>query len=241
MNVPLIVLAIAVVLIAVEWIRPARKWPVIAGWWVRALAVNAVQVGIVFLAGRLWDPWLRAHRPWSLESLPTPVAVLIGYLAITFVYYWWHRARHDVDFLWRWFHQFHHSPERIEVITSFYKHPLEITVNGLLSSVILYLGCGVGTDAAVWAVLITGLAELFYHWNVATPYWLGFVFQRPESHCIHHEKDLHYYNFADLPLWDMVFGTFRNPRKREFACGFGENRELQVWPMLRGRNILEGP
>ena len=51
---------------------------------------------------------------------------IVGYLVITFVYYWWHRARHEVPILWRCFHQVHHSPQRIEIITSFYKHPVEI-------------------------------------------------------------------------------------------------------------------
>ena len=45
---------------------------------------------------------------------------LLGYLAITFIYYWWHRWRHQSDFLWRWLHQVHHSAQRIEVITCFY-------------------------------------------------------------------------------------------------------------------------
>ena len=40
---------------------------------------------------------------------------LVGYLAITFVYYWWHRARHQSDVLWRVLHQLHHSPARLEL------------------------------------------------------------------------------------------------------------------------------
>jgi len=35
---------------------------------------------------------------------------VIGYLVSTFVFYWWHRWRHEVDWLWRGFHQIHHSP-----------------------------------------------------------------------------------------------------------------------------------
>jgi hypothetical protein len=37
---------------------------------------------------------------------------------------------------------------------------------------------GAGLGAATGAMLISGLAELVYHWNVSTPYWLGFIFQR---------------------------------------------------------------
>ena len=49
------------------------------------------------------------------------------------------------------FHQVHHSPQRIEIITSFYKHPFEILANSVLSSAILYLLVGVGPEAGARA------------------------------------------------------------------------------------------
>ena len=233
----LVVLGAAILMMACELARPGRSWPQVTGWWARALALNAVQVGSVFLAGVAWDGWLTQHRPWSADQLGTIGGAAVGYLAITFVYYWWHRWRHEYDFLWRWFHQVHHSPQRIEVITSFYKHPFEIVTNSVLSSVIVYWIVGLGPEAAAGAILLSGLAELFYHWNVPTPYWLGFVFQRPESHCVHHQAGLHSYNYADLPLWDMLFGTFRNPRKWDARCGFEPDRELQLGRMLAGIDV----
>jgi sterol desaturase/sphingolipid hydroxylase (fatty acid hydroxylase superfamily) len=237
MNVPLIVIGAAGVMMVFEASRPGRAWPRVAGWWLRAALFNGIEVASVFVAGVAWDRWFVRWRPWSAERLGMAGGVLAGYLAITFIYYWWHRWRHEVGFLWRWLHQLHHSPRRIEVITSFYKHPLEILLNSILSSAILYLLVGVGPRAAVGAVLLTGLAELFYHWNVATPYWIGYLVQRPESHCIHHQEGLHSYNYADLPLWDMLFGTFRNPRRWEARCGFGEVNEGRVRDMLAGIDV----
>ncbi len=236
MAIPLIVLGIAAIMIVCELLYPGRSWPQVGGWWSRALLLNAVQVGSVLLAGLAWDGWMDRHRPWSLDDLGDVWGGLIGYLAITFVYYGWHRLRHASGFFWRWFHQVHHSPQRIEIITSFYKHPVEIVVNGILSSAICYFLVGLGASAAGTAVLLTGIAELFYHWNVPTPYWVGFVFQRPESHCIHHQEGVHSYNYADLPLWDMLFGTFRNPRRWEATCGFGEG-EHRLGQMLRGVDV----
>jgi len=232
----LLVLVAAAAMIVVEQVRPARNWPRVRGWWSRAVLINGVQVGMVFIAGVAWEKWMAGRRPWSADALGTTGGAIVGYIAITFVYYWWHRWRHEVPLLWRWLHQFHHSPQRIEVITSFYKHPLEILANSILSSAIVYLGVGLGTEAGSLAVLLTGFAELFYHWNVRTPRWLGYLIQRPESHCVHHQEGIHHYNFSDLPVWDILFGTFHNPTKFEAACGFGEG-ELRVGALLRGVDV----
>jgi len=237
MYIPLIVLGAGIMMIACEIVRPDRSWPRVAGWGIRATGLNGVQGLMVLTAGVAWDQWMIRHRLWSADGLGIAGGGVVGYLAITFVYYWWHRWRHESSFLWRWFHQVHHSPQRIEVITSFYKHPFEIFANSVLSSVIVYLGVGLGPAAAANAVLLSGLAELFYHWNVRTPYWLGFIFQRPESHCVHHQEGVHSYNFADLPLWDMLFGTFRNPRQWQARCGFGPEREHRLFDMLAGVDV----
>ena len=237
METALIVLAIAVGMIAIEAFAPGRMWPQVPGWLWRALLLNVAQAGAVFIGALTWDRWFPQFRLWDLSSLGTVPGALVGYFVITFVYYWWHRARHEIGFLWRWFHQVHHSPQRIEIITSFYKHPVELLANGALSSLILHVLVGLDPAAATLAVTFTGVAELFYHWNVRTPYWLGFLIQRPESHCIHHRDGWHRSNFADLPIWDMLFGTFENPRRYASPCGFGPEREPRLADMLRGRDV----
>jgi sterol desaturase/sphingolipid hydroxylase (fatty acid hydroxylase superfamily) len=224
-------------MIVVELVVRARPWPRVATWWRRALLLNGVQVGVAWIAGLSWERAWSEHRLFELDGLGVTTQALLGYVAITFVYYWWHRWRHASPFLWRWIHQIHHSPARIEVITSFYKHPVEILINSWLSTAILYFVVGVEPEAAAYAVLLTGVAELIYHWNVHTPHWIGFLIQRPESHCVHHERGSHTHNFADLPLWDMLFGTFQNPRAWDASCGFESDGEQRFGAMLAGREV----
>jgi sterol desaturase/sphingolipid hydroxylase (fatty acid hydroxylase superfamily) len=241
LTIPMFVLAVGLAMLIVERRIAARAWPRVDGWWPRAIAANLVQAAIAVIAGLAWDGWMIRQQPWSLASLGIFTQAIIGYLVITFVYYWWHRWRHDVPMLWRWLHQLHHSPQRIELITSFYKHPLEIILNSVLSSAIVYLVVGLEPVAAALAVTLTGLAEFVYHWNVTTPHWLGYIIQRPESHCVHHQEGLHHYNYADLPLWDMLFGTFLNPIEWDERCGFGPVAEHRVKDMLLGRLVDDVP
>jgi sterol desaturase/sphingolipid hydroxylase (fatty acid hydroxylase superfamily) len=232
-----IVVGSGLLMMLVEAVRPGRSWPRVPGWIGRAILLNGIQGACAFLTGLGLDRWMGEHRPWSADGLGTLGGALVGYVAITFVYYWWHRWRHEVPFLWRWLHQVHHSPQRIEIVTSFYKHPLEIAANSVLSAAVVYFGVGLGPEAATLAILLTGLAELFYHWNVRTPYWLGFIVQRPESHCVHHETGIHAHNYSDLPIWDMIFGTFHNPRRFDARCGFSLDEESRLGEMLRGKEV----
>ncbi len=196
-----VVFFIAVVMLLAELKAPGRNWKKVSGWWGRAALLNGFQILSVFIATYTWNKWLSGRSLWHAEHfLGEAGAVILGYAVITFIYYWWHRWRHESQFLWNYLHQIHHSAQRIEIITAFYKHPLEIILNSILSSAILYVMLGLSPASASMVVMITGLAELVYHWNVKTPYWLGFIFQRPESHCIHHKQGWHTQNFSDLPL-----------------------------------------
>jgi sterol desaturase/sphingolipid hydroxylase (fatty acid hydroxylase superfamily) len=232
-----IVALIGLTMLAVERIRPGREFPHVRGWLARAIWINSVQVGTIVAAGLIWNRGMGVQRGWSSDRLGTLEATLVGYFAITFVYYWWHLARHRSDFLWRWLHQMHHSAQRLEVLTAFYKRPAEIVADTVIASILLYLVLGVAPMTAAFVMVLSGLGELFYHWNVRTPYWLGFVFQRPESHLVHHEEKLHDYNYSDLPLWDIVFDTFRNPREWGGRCGLGAANEGRVLEMLFGIDV----
>lgn len=232
------VVLVACIMMLIEARCPGRKWKQVKGWWARAAILNAAQVLVIFISGYAWNVWFQEWAVFHLEDyLGKTAAAFTAYFLITFVFYWWHRMRHEIDFLWVWLHQIHHSAQRIEILTTFYKHPAEIVINSLMMGVIMYAGLGLAPETAIITTLLTGFGELFYHWNVKTPYWIGFIFQRPESHCIHHQRGWHRQNFSDLPLWDMLFGTFHNPKDFEKECGFRDNREVNLASMLRGMDI----
>ncbi len=233
----IVVLTAALCMLIVEARWRASCDPQRKHWWLRAIALTTLQAGIAFLATLNWEQALALHPLFDAGDLSVASGGILGYFVLTFVYYWWHRARHESPWLWRTLHQLHHSAARIELITSFYKHPLEILANGLLSALVLFALLGLPPAAAVFATTLSGLAELFYHWNVPTPYWLGYLFQRPEMHRVHHQRHRHRNNYSDLPLWDMLFGTFENPRRAPASCGFDEHRELDLVAMLMAHDV----
>lgn len=237
-----LLLGIGLALMALERLVPDQPLPQVPGWWTRVIALNVAQAGVVLMAGHTWERWLQGAsllHAAAWWASPWPSAVL-AYLLITFVFYWWHRWRHEVDVLWRLFHQVHHSPQRIETITSFYKHPLEIAANSLLIAGLIYGLLGLSVASGGLVTLLTGVAEFAYHMNIRTPRWWGFVLQRPEMHRIHHQRGRHWGNFADLPLWDRLFGTYNNPARVDTPCGFRPEREAKLVDMLRFRNV-NGP
>ena len=48
----------------------------------------------------------------------------------------------------------------------------------------------------------------------------GLADPAPQAHCEHHRKGVHANNYGDLPVWDILLGTFRNPIAFEGECGF---------------------
>ena len=217
---------------------PGWRLPPVRSWFTRVVLMNLVQLSVVVLAGSTWEHWF---ANWSVLRLSDHVSATTGgltaYFIATFIFYWWHRWRHEIPVLWRAFHQIHHSAQRIEVATSFYKHPGEMLVNSLIGSLLVYGLLGLSPAAGAIYTGCTALGEFFYHANVKTRRWVGYVFQRPEMHRIHHEFGRHKNNYGDIVWWDMLFGTYENPRDFRATCGFEDEREQALGAMLLYRDV----
>ena len=59
----------------------------------------------------------------------------------------------------------------------------------------------------------------------------------PELHSVHHQLDVHHYNYADIPLWDRLFGTYRDADDFVAECGFPRHNERKLGRMLAFRNV----
>lgn len=231
------VLALYGALMLWEALAPGRTLPAVKGWLPRALASFGVYFYLSSYLPLVWDGYLAQYQLFDLRGMGAVGGAAIGVLVYEGLVYAWHRTMHQSNWLWRAFHQLHHSAERIDTYGAFYFSPLDMAGFTLLGSVSLSLIVGLSPQAVTVFLFATMFLGIFQHTNIRTPRWLGYLVQRPESHTIHHGKGLHRYNYSDLPVFDIVFGTFRNPRGYEMDTGFYDGASARVVDMLLCKDV----
>ncbi len=227
----LIVLAIYAGLIAWEMLFPARVLPRVKGWQFRGLSAFVIFFFLSSYLPLLWSAPLAAIQLFDLTALSTWGGIAIGLLLYELGVYVWHRSMHASTILWRGLHQMHHSAERLDSYSAFWFSPLDMVGWIVLQSICLTV-VGLNPAAITGIILITTFMSIFQHSNFRTPRWLGYVIQRPESHSHHHERGVHARNYSDLPIFDLLFGTFYNPREFAPATGFYDGASAQIVKML---------
>lgn len=220
-----------------ELIAKGRVFPAMPYWKLRGLAFTALYFAIGTFAPLAWDGFLGQHTLLHADTLPFWVQVAGGFVALQLGIYVWHRAMHNVDILWRTFHQMHHSIERVDIWSAFYFSPLDMIGWAAITSLALVGGFGVSGEAGFIVAVFTTFLAVLQHSNLKTPQWLGYFVVRPESHTAHHERGVHARNYCDFPLIDMLFGTFHNPKYFEGEVGFYEGASARMGDMLRFKKI----
>jgi sterol desaturase/sphingolipid hydroxylase (fatty acid hydroxylase superfamily) len=144
---------------------------------------------------------------------------------------------HASDFLWHTFHQMHHSAERLDIYGANYFSLADMVGWTLLGSVCLVLGVGITAEAATLTLLTVTFMAMLSHANIRTPRWLGYITVRPESHSVHHQRGSHRNNYCELPVIDMLFGTFVNPASFVDEYGFYDGASARVIDMHLFRDV----
>ncbi|NRR29900.1 sterol desaturase family protein [Oxalobacteraceae bacterium] len=231
---------IALLFVAVftrEVIAPASRNHCDRRWLILSLSLGAATVITTIGLGYLCSSFIHgiALIP-AAQAWPDLLVGSLSFLMASFLFYWWHRATHHADLLWRIFHQLHHSAHRIEALTAFFAHPLDTAMAVLISVFSSYIVFGASPIAAGWALLLTGAFDLFLHSDIRTPRWLGYLVQRPEMHTVHHRYEHHAQNYG-LPVWDLLFGTWHNPAERCARLGFDPDKSERISDMLLCKDV----
>lgn len=223
--------------LALDLVHRARGYDAPRGWRLRALAVTVFTFFFAGWVGEQWGTWL---EDWSLvdgRALGTAGGALVGILVYELFHYGYHRLAHRSNVIWRAAHQMHHSAESLDAFGASYAHPVDTVVWTSLPILVFFPLLGLTPEAGAIGASFIAFNAMFQHANIRTPRWLGYIIQRPESHALHHGRGIHRYNYADLPLWDMVFGTFRNPATADIEVGFHKGASSRLGAMLVGKDV----
>lgn len=225
-------------MLVAESLWPARRFPDTRGWhWIGIIAVIMLMSISVVCPLLIPVDWIAKHSLFQLSRWPEVPAILLGFLCTSFVNFVWHRNEHRVNFLFHFFHQLHHSPVRVDISGSAFTTPQEVVIMNVINIFVNVFVLGLSPLAIATVGFIAAFYAMFQHWNIRTPIWLGYVIQRPESHCIHHQYDVHGYNYSDFPPWDMLFGSFKNPGDFSGRAGFDIEAGQRYAAMLAGINV----
>ncbi|MDD7887379.1 sterol desaturase family protein [Flavivirga sp. 57AJ16] len=230
--VSLIVYAIFGGLFIWESLFPARQLPKIKFWKLRGLLFFIAFLLLTTYIPLFWDGFFATFLLIDLSYLSLTVQIILGIFLFELVQYGWHIGMHKSNFLFRVSHQMHHSSERIDVPSTFIFSINDMIGLSLVGSISFAFIMGLSPQAITVVILSTTFLGVFQHANINTPRWIGYIIQRPESHTVHHAKGIHKYNYTDLPIIDMLFGTFKNPKSHEHETGYYLGASNRVLDML---------
>lgn len=145
---------------------------------------------------------------------PMVAQVMLAMVVHDFLEYWVHRLSHRSALLWPT-HVLHHTPDRLHVLKTLRHHWSFAAVRGAGVTLPL-LALGTPLDIAAWALFGLLIFGPVAHSNIDVQLssWTHRVVNTPDLHRVHHSI-----NRADqgsnfcfvLPLWDILFGTYRPP------------------------------
>jgi sterol desaturase/sphingolipid hydroxylase (fatty acid hydroxylase superfamily) len=224
------------------------NWPAVKnGRWhgrVTNIAIGLIVSVIAFLctalialfAAVVWrDGLIGLVLPgWRSNGIAGLAISVIAYGVVwDFFQYWFHRWQHVSPTLWP-SHRVHHSDESVNTTTALRRSLLEAILIFIFILVPTVLVAGVDEVAAPIAFAVFYGWGFFNHANVRLSLGpLTRVFSGPQWHRIHHGLDPEYRdrNFAAyFPIFDILFGTYRAPRKGEFPVTGVTDQTVAVHP-----------
>lgn len=155
--------------------------------------------------------------------------ILFDIIILDIFIYWWHRANHEIDFLWR-FHQVHHLDEFLDTSSAFRFHFGEIILSSFARLSIIILFAIPISSVLIFETFVL-LCALFHHSNIRVPkrleHFLDYLIITPSRHWVHHNlvKDNLNSNYGTIFIfWDKIFRTL-NPLLRMMDMKMGIKNE----------------
>ncbi len=203
-------------------LSPARKtaqktdlvWDLIGAISPRIFFIVAAAVIVTPMQGWLSSyNWIVAAREYIM-STPFWLLVIIYIVLIDLLDYWMHRALHTP---WFWHqHAWHHAPKVIYWISGLRTSPGQIIIRIIPSTIFAaFISFEQFIDLGLFFLIFFTFSQHFIHSNMRIPYeqYLEWILVTPRYHMVHHSVARQYSdtNFAQIFVWDRLFGTYTDP------------------------------
>jgi sterol desaturase/sphingolipid hydroxylase (fatty acid hydroxylase superfamily) len=192
----------------------------------------AMSLGVVFVSGE-WLRLLIAHKTglgMSIAPAPLAAQTAILFLLYSLFDYWSHRLDHSRLF-WP-LHRFHHAAEDFSVLTAARTHPAVFTA--VVGTTLPGLLLGAAPEALGDLGILVITLRLLIHSRIESDLgWIGrWVIQSPRHHRLHHNLNRRPVNLALTPVWDRLFGTWREAPAGPLRIGVTTpyRQGAWVWP-----------
>ncbi|WP_231424445.1 sterol desaturase family protein [Pedobacter sp. Leaf250] len=185
----------------------------------------------LFIAASFYQVYDLVYRNYALFDISSAwyVWVLI-LLATDFVWYWYHRLGHEINFLWA-AHIVHHQSEEFNLSAAARITTFQAVFRNVFWCVLPFIGFH--PTMIITILLVHGAYSFFTHTQMVGKLgWLENIFITPSLHGVHHASDEKYLdkNYGDVfVFWDKLFGTFQ---KEEEAPKYGLTHPLKSYSFL---------
>ena len=200
-----------------EW-REDLLYFFISTLFVQTLAYLSLSPSLTLLATTEWAGGIRR----AISSQPLALQFLEIMFLTDLVQYGFHRAFHQLPWLWK-FHSVHHSAQAMDWLAGSRMHLFEVIFLRSFTTLPMYV-LGFAESALYAYIFMVYLLSVFIHANLRVPFgFLQYVIATPRFHHWHHgiEPEAIDVNFAiHFPVIDMVFGTWHMPGDR-WPTGYG--------------------
>ncbi|MCF8469793.1 MAG: sterol desaturase family protein [Parvibaculum sp.] len=195
------------------------------------LSKGIAQIVVITIVFMGIAEWARpAGGPLWPQAWPLIAQVALGLVIVEAGLYWKHRLAHEWPWLWR-FHAVHHSVTRLWFFNTGRFHAVD-TLTGLLVGIPVLLLLGAPQPVLLMVSAVTAVVGMLTHCNIEMRCGpLNRLFNTPELHRWHHSKILDEGNRnygENLMLFDMIFGTYINPRRRRPPADIGIAHPMPV-------------
>jgi len=185
-------------------------------------SVSNISIGIaerlinLFIAGSFYQLYFFIYENYKLFVIPNNILVWIGLvLATDFVWYWYHRLGHEVNFFWA-AHIVHHHSEEFNFTAAARITTFQAIIRTGFWCVLPFLGFH--PNMVITMLIVHGAYSFFTHTQmIGKIKWLEYIFVTPSVHGVHHASDEKYLdkNYGDMfTFWDRLFGTFQEEEEK---------------------------